>query len=128
MSTNPLFEFFLSVYKWSQQVNKETIIDLFVHGPEYYTAWWKSLLKNAPEHLVIETGLCLFIFWLIFIRKTVDPAKSSKNESLSKKEVDWLIDTWQPEPLVPASISAKDRTILDGKLVRLENKAKPCTY
>ena len=115
--TNPLFEFFLTTYKASQQWNKESLIDFFVHAPQMYTAWWSSLLKNAPEHLVIETALCAFILWLVFIRKTVDPAKSSKNESLSNKEVDWLIETWQPEPLVPVTLCEKDAIIADGKMV-----------
>lgn len=37
--------------------------------------------------------------WLLFIRRTVDPKKVSKNAKLSKKEIEWLIESWQPEPL-----------------------------
>lgn len=101
MATNPAFEFFLATYKTVHGLTYEIVADLITNGPHYYVEWWISLLKNSPEHLIIETALCVFIIWLVFIRKTVDPVKSSK-ESLSKKEVEWLIDTWQPEPLVPA--------------------------
>jgi hypothetical protein len=106
MSTNPAFEFFLATYNTVHGLTYDVVADLVTNGPQYYIAWWISLLKNAPEHLFIETGLIAFIFWLVFIRRTVDPIKSSK-DSLSKKEVAWLIETWQPEPLVP-SASQKD--------------------
>ena len=117
MNTNPLFELGLTTYKTIQQLKYETIVDLFIHAPQYYSAWWGSLLKDAPQHLVIETGLIVFIIWLMFIRKTVDPAKSSKNDSLSKKETDWLIETWQPEPLVADALSEKDAIISNNMMV-----------
>lgn len=118
MSTNPAFDFIISTYHKLQQLDRETVIDLITHAPQYYTAWWTSLLKEAPEHLVIETGLIMFIVWLMFIRRTVDPVKSSKNESLSKKEVDWLIETWQPEPLVAAGgMTDRDKLLSDSMMV-----------
>lgn len=115
MSTNPAFEFFLATYKTVHGLTYEIVADLITNGPHYYVEWWISLLKNSPEHLIIETALCVFIVWLVLIRKTVDPVKSSK-ESLSKKEVEWLIDTWQPEPLVPPANSDTD-IVADTMLV-----------
>jgi hypothetical protein len=117
MSSNPAFDFILSTYNKLQQLDKATVVDLITHGPQYYSAWWTSLLKEAPEHLVIETGLIAFIIWLMFIRKTVDPAKSSK-ASLSKKEEEWLIETWQPEPLVSVGTSEKDKLFAESMMVR----------
>ena len=58
-------------------------------------------LREEPHHVIIESILGLFIVWLLFIRKTVNPKLESQNK-LSKKEQEWLIDTWQPEPLVPS--------------------------
>lgn len=118
MATNPAFEFFLAAYKTVHGLTYEIVADLITNGPHYYVEWWISLLRNAPEHLVIETALCLFIIWLVFIRKTVDPVKSSK-ESLSKKEVEWLIDTWQPEPLVPSA--SADNDVVSDTMLTIES-------
>ena len=102
------------------------IADLIIHGPEYYSSWWRGLLREAPLHLIIETSLCFFIIWLVFIRKTVDPSKSSKKDKLSEKEVQWLLETWEPEPLVP-QLTDKDRQIVDSMLVRGFCHYKMCT-
>ena len=45
----------------------DRISDLLLHGPNYYSEWWISLLKESPEHLIIETGLMIFILWIIFM-------------------------------------------------------------
>jgi hypothetical protein len=78
-----------------------------VHAPQLYDNWWRTLLRESPQHILIETGLIFFIFWLVFVRRTVDPGKISKNNKLSKKEVDWLLETWMPEPLVPSEEDVK---------------------
>jgi hypothetical protein len=118
MSSNPLFELIIGTYKSAQGLTYDKVVDFIVNGPQHYSQWWNSLLKNAPEHIILETGLILFIIWLMFIRKTVDPVKASKNNSLSKKEMEWLVETWEPESLVPAAPSANDENILDSMLVR----------
>lgn len=51
---------------------------------------------NEPHHVIIESGLAMFIIWLVFIRKTVNPKLEAKNK-LTTKEQEWLIETWQPE-------------------------------
>lgn len=116
MLSNPAFDFILSTYHQFQQLDKDTVVNFITNAPHNYTEWWTGLLKNAPEHLVIETGLCAFIIWLIFIRRTVDPVKSSK-DSLSKKEVEWLIETWQPEPLAASGKSERDEILADSMMV-----------
>jgi serine palmitoyltransferase len=70
---------------------------------EHLIGYYNQLLTifyNNPYHVIIETGLTLFIVWLLFIRKTVNPTLESKNR-LSAKEQQWLVETWIPEPLVP---------------------------
>lgn len=122
MAVNPLFEVFVWVFQISKNLTTDSILDLFFHFPQYYDIWWRNLLKESPQHVLIETGLILFIIWLVFIRRTVDPGKASKNEKLSKKETEWLIDTWIPEPLVP-SLSSLEETINENMLVGQFNVA-----
>ena len=118
MSANPAFELLLHIYNTLHGLNKEKLLDMISNAPQTYGVWWTTLLKESPEHLVIETGLIVFIGWLVFVRRTVDPVKSSKNASLSKKEEEWLIETWKPEPLA-SPISEKDAIISDCMMVRL---------
>jgi hypothetical protein len=118
MSSNPLFDIIVGVYRTSKTLTIDRISDLLVHGPNYYSEWWISLLRESPEHLIIETGLMIFILWIIFIRRTVDPSKTSKNPKLTKKEEQWLVDTWQPDPLVP-KLNVKQQRILESSLVRI---------
>ncbi len=79
--------------------------------------WWYELYKEDPQHILIETALVCFIIWLLFIRRTVDPKKGKINEKLTSKEIDWLIDSWQPEPLVPLELDEKSKVIVDSMIV-----------
>lgn len=116
MSSNPLFELVVWAVESSKKINSEYVWDLVTHAPQYYEAWWTRVLKESPQHILIETGLLLFIVWLMFIRRTVDPAKVSSKMKLSSKEQEWLIETWEPEPLVP-TISSKDQDVIDSTWV-----------
>ena len=100
MSVHPVFELILWTRDTFRQLDAATVWDYVEHFPQYYYAWWTQLLKENPYHVVIETGLLCFIIWLMFIRRTVDPSKETKTK-LTQKEIDWLVDTWDPEPLVP---------------------------
>ena len=96
----------IEVISWMSDVGHsltyENISDLLTHAPQYYIVWWKKLFHDTPEHVLIETSLVVFIIWLLFVRKTIDPKKiAKKSPKLSDKETAWLIDSWQPEPLVP---------------------------
>mmetsp|Transcript_7008 Transcript_7008/g.9921 ORF Transcript_7008/g.9921 Transcript_7008/m.9921 type:complete len:511 (+) Transcript_7008:47-1579(+) len=113
ITVNPLFELIVWTIQASRKVTFELIWDLFIHAPQYYEYWWTNLLRDAPLHVFIETSLILFILWLTFIRRTVDPGKSSNNTKLTQKEVDWLLETWQPEPLVP-ELSTAEKFIIDN--------------
>lgn len=114
---NPLYEdVVLRMYHFFSLLNEDIVRDFFMNWPKYYKYWWMTLYEEAPHHIFIETGLICFIVWLIFIRRTVDPNKSSNREKLSKKEVDWLVETWQPEPLVPA-LNKTQKTLADSMMV-----------
>ena len=85
-----------------------------------YKTWWWNLYEEAPMHLVVETGLLAFIIWLMFIRKTIDPTKS-KTKELSDEEVQWLVDTWKPEPLAPVLDERTRRNCSSMKIVEEVN-------
>lgn len=106
---HPLFSLLL----WMRnELSPEQLKVYLVHGPEIYYAWWTKLLQENPHHVVIETVLMIFIIWLIFIRKTIDP-KESKSK-LTQKEIDWLVDTWKPEPLVPEDTPEVEFPIIES--------------
>lgn len=106
-NVHPMYELILWTRDTVRGLSVEVIQDYITHFPQYYYAWWIKLLQENPYHIVIETGLLMFIIWLMFIRKTVDPKKETKTK-LTQKEIDWLVDTWKPEPLVPESGTAID--------------------
>jgi hypothetical protein len=54
----------------------------------------------------------------MFIRRTIDPNKASNKEKLSQKEMNWLVETWQPEPLVPV-LSDIQQLLADSMVVSL---------
>jgi serine palmitoyltransferase len=116
LDINPLFEIVLWYRENVSPLTKDEIIDLIIHAPSYYLIWWKSIFNAAPLHIFIETALVLFIFWLIFIRRTVDPKRASKNEKLTEKEINWLVDEWKPEPLVP-DLNETDILLADNMTV-----------
>ncbi len=75
------------------------------------------LYREAPHHIFVETGLILFIAWLFLIRGTTDPEKISKTKNeLTEKEIDWLVATWEPEPLV-SIIDSRKETISNSMMV-----------
>jgi serine palmitoyltransferase len=100
----------------SDFTNMGTVWKLISRLPGMYQEWWLNLYHESPQHIVIETGLLLFIIWLLFIRRTVDPNQTKKNEKLSSKEVEWLIDTWKPEPLAEP-LDQRSQQMLDSIVV-----------
>ncbi len=116
MTRNPLFNLVVSTFETLRSITWEQSLDFVAHAPQNYEKWWTQLLKEAPQHIVIETCLILFIIWLLFIRKTVDPKKATDSEKLSQKEIEWLLETWEPEPLVPR-LSDKDAMLANNELV-----------
>jgi hypothetical protein len=121
MSQHPVIELYQWFREFSTFLTYDNIVDLALHAPQYYTTWWKKLFHETPEHVYIETTLILFIIWLLFIRKTVDPKKASKTPKLTEKEVNWLIESWQPEPLVPTLSPTQD--MLSTTMPVIHNRA-----
>jgi hypothetical protein len=115
--SNPLLDFLVRLHGAFENLKSSSIADFTINAPLNYYNWWIKLYEEAPLHVLIETGLVIFILWLCFIRKTVDPARLSKNAQLSKKEVDWLVETWQPEPLVSPATEMQD-AIVESIMVR----------
>jgi len=109
---HPLIEFLLWTLQRFENTTWSDVYDLIIHAPQYYEDWWKNLLHESPQHILIETSLIIFIIWLLFIRRTVDPKKTSEPPKLSPQEIQWLIDTWQPEPLISAAAVAQGNSIL----------------
>ena len=116
MSTHPVLELIRWTTDLVRSLSADRVSDLLKHAPEYYLQWWQKLYSETPEHVFIETALIIFIFWLLFIRKTIDPKKSSKKSKLTDEEINWLIETWQPDPLVPA-LTNTEQKILDNYVV-----------
>ncbi len=99
-SINPAFVALRDIYEETKNLTSEDMKEMMYNFPTYYSRWWNQLYKDAPIHIFIETGMVVFILWLVFIRKTADPKKGSKDVKFSKKEIDWLVKSWEPEPLV----------------------------
>lgn len=117
LSGNPLYDIVVRVAKFFRdELTFEFVKDFIQKAPNNYDEWWRNLLSEAPQHILIETGLICFIIWLIFIRRTVDPAKAAKNDKLSQKEQDELIESWVPEPLVP-TLSPKSTEISSNIMI-----------
>lgn len=88
--------------------------------PYMYKEWWLELYRENPEHIFVETALVFFVLWLLFVRRTVDPVKTSDVDRFTDKEVAWLVDTWEPEPLVPDEATVRDERRAHGsKMVRV---------
>ncbi len=105
----------------------------YIHeiGPfQLYSKWWLELYEEAPQHVIVETALTIFIVWLLFIRTTIDPKKESDTK-LSKKETDWLISTWSPKSLVPELSSNQKANVnqmvtitsIDGNYVKIKENS-----
>jgi hypothetical protein len=117
-SNNPLLQVILQSIKSLKHLKVGEVIDFIVNFPHNYEVWWIKLFKESPQHVFIETALILFIIWLVFLRKTVDPKKTKDSDKLSSKEIDWLIETWQPEPLVP-ELNEKEAFVVNQYKVSL---------
>ena len=91
----------------------DSFVQIIISAVTSYENWWMKLYHEAPQHILIETGLICFIVWLLFIRRTVDPTKITKNDKLSEKEINFLIDTWEPAPIVP-KLTEKQHKVADS--------------
>lgn len=77
----------------------------------YYLScsWAIRAWNENPAHLVIETGLVLFVLYIMVFKRAYDPVKrgyGARKIVLSEAENQELLDEWEPEPLVPATESS----------------------
>jgi len=93
-------------------------IEFILNAPTQYKHWWLNLVSEAPQHVFVETCLTFFIVWLLLIRRTVDPSRSSDNKTLNSKEITELIDTWEPESIVPTLGDEEEDIANDIKVYR----------
>ncbi len=93
----------------------DNALQFVVKAPQNYEYWWLKLYAEAPQHILIETCLVCFIIWLVLIRKTIDPGKSSNIKKFTEKEIQHLVDTWTPDPIVPP---------INDKLVAISQNVK----
>jgi serine palmitoyltransferase len=99
--TNPAFVTFQEFLQRTENLTLDELKTGFYNFPSAYHQWWMRLWEKNPVHLFVETLLIAFIFWLMFIRKTVDPKKKVKDgSSFTRADISNLA-SWVPEPLVP---------------------------
>ena len=60
-----------------------------------YVEWWLGVWRDSPLHVIVETGLLILIGYILVIRRRSTPPAVV----LSEKEVEELVQDWQPEPL-----------------------------
>eukprot|EP01083_Nonionella_stella_P008738 25256_1 len=75
--------------------------------------WWLHHLASAyrdnPQHMVTELALLILVLWLLF--KSDQRTAPTDIDRLSVREQQELIGEWQPEPLVPPSISKNGKSL-----------------
>ena len=79
----------------------------FKVSPRAYADWWTALAQEAPQHVAVESVLLVMIAWLLLGMKKSDSREEPLSQ-LSKREIEELVEEWQPEPLVPAAPDADD--------------------
>ena len=67
-------------------------------APAAYAAWWQQLLKDDPYHVFVETLLIAFLLYLLY--GTRRSRKPQKDQALTDREIDDLVNDWAPAPLV----------------------------
>jgi serine palmitoyltransferase len=100
--TNPAYVTFMDFLRRTENLTVAELKENIINFPANYRKWWYDLWVKDPVHLVVETCLVIFIFWLLLIRKTADPKKKVKDgSSFTRSDISNLA-SWSPEPLVPA--------------------------
>ncbi|BFZ53729.1 serine palmitoyltransferase component [Savitreella phatthalungensis] len=104
-----------------------------IPGSDILVRYIKNSHQNDPIRTFIEALLVIFAIWY-FTGKTYHP--DSNAVKLTEREVDELINEWQPEQLVEAA-TADEQAELEripviegpvGPKVRVRSQAKPVTH
>ncbi|KAI8824289.1 pyridoxal phosphate-dependent transferase [Fimicolochytrium jonesii] len=70
-----------------------------IPGSRILALYVKSSYQNDPYRTLLEIGLVIFLIWY-FGGKKYKPGKQHEKIILTEKEIQELIDEWEPEPLV----------------------------
>ncbi|TPX59515.1 hypothetical protein PhCBS80983_g02383 [Powellomyces hirtus] len=82
-----------------------------IPGSRIFARYVHASYQNDPYRSLLEACLVLFMIWY-FVGKKHQPGKQNIETPLTEKEVQELIDEWDPEPLV-APLSEAQRMELD---------------
>ncbi|KAJ3179377.1 serine palmitoyltransferase component [Geranomyces variabilis] len=83
----------------------------YLPGHRILALYVRASYQNDPYRTLLEVGLIVFMVWYV-LREKYKPGKKNLELPLSEKEVQELIDEWEPEPLV-APLSDVQRMDLD---------------
>lgn len=90
-----------------------------------------KLIEDAPQRFTIEVCLIVVILYILFVKKSYDPKKRGfggrRPEGLSQKEIDELVATWEPEPLVskkPCSCAPPPKDIVPYIISEFEGSGR----
>ncbi|KAJ1336823.1 hypothetical protein BSLG_006926 [Batrachochytrium salamandrivorans] len=74
---------------------------LYAHipGSQILYRYIKASYQDDPFRMLLEAGLVIFMVWY-FVAKRYQPGQQTEVK-LTEKEIQELIDEWEPEPLVP---------------------------
>ncbi|TMW56917.1 hypothetical protein Poli38472_002842 [Pythium oligandrum] len=105
------------------------IKEAFLNFPHTYYEYIRGIYIRSPEHVIIETFLIVFVVYITFVKKD----KPKKQLKLSEREIQELVDEWQPEPMVPrnARVDASSSApfgVLENRPdthFKLKGRAKP---
>jgi serine palmitoyltransferase len=81
----------------SQAYSAAAIVSSKIPGSDLFYRYCVSSYQNDPFRLFLEVLLIIFMIWY-FVAKRYSP--SSNEVILTEKEIQELIDEWEPEPLV----------------------------
>ena len=109
MASEEIYQSVFPIIDGLRNGDVDMIRSFVISLPYRYKDWWLAVYRESPTHVVVETALVVFVLWLLFIRRTVDPVKTSDVDRFTDKEVAWLVETWTPEPLVPEELSERDQ-------------------
>ncbi|EGF82407.1 hypothetical protein BATDEDRAFT_9831 [Batrachochytrium dendrobatidis JAM81] len=70
-----------------------------IPGSQILYRYIKASYQDDPFRTLLEAGLILFMVWY-FVAKRYQPGQRAEVE-LTEKEIQDLIDEWEPEPLTP---------------------------
>ncbi|KAF0686180.1 Aste57867_21966 [Aphanomyces stellatus] len=101
--------------------------------PWTYSNYIKTIYDRSPEHVIIETFLIVFIFYISFVKKSSSRAKGDTGVKLTEREIQALCDEWTPEPLVSTTVAVdKDAPLClgvveetPGAFIKLQGRATP---